>query len=338
LTDYLKREKSAQFMALATFRIAFENSPVDAEKGIISGCILAEANKLATFSGPDGKPIEVMVTPALIDSLLNLANSQARLDAYWTHDRLNPENADKDPIHDSVGVWQNFRTNEKGDLIADAALEPSAYREKILWKAQNDKRGIMTSLVFNYRGGRNDAVATEIISGDFVRFGAATTALLSQHKPNNNNMTKEEIENIVSAKFSALSKEMEAKMAEVEIEVGEEDKVGETEEMPAVMKTFRRLANSSKRQTAALSAKLSAVEKENAELKAQISNAGDVALAKFTSTLGKGQFQVQATKTAENDPETAILSAIKTLPAGQNTRAHAKAHLARTNPELYAKL
>lgn len=325
-------------MALATFRIAIDNSPVDAEKGVISGCILAQSGKLATFSGSDGKAIEVMVTPSLIDSLLNLANTQARLDAYWTHDRLNPENADKDPIHDSVGVWQNFRKNENGDLIADAALEPSQYREKILWKAQNDKRGIMTSLVFNYRGGRDDAIATEILSGDFVRFGAATTALLSQHKPNNN-MTQKEIEEIIEAKFSALQKDAEAKLAEVEIEVDEEDKKGEPEEMPAVMRSFRRLANASKRQTATLSAKLTTLETENATLKAELANAGDTALAKFTAKLGKGDFQIQPpAKTADNDPETAILSAMKTLPEGKNTRAHAKAHIARTNPELYAKL
>jgi hypothetical protein len=149
-------------------------------------------------------------------------------------------------------------------------------------------------------------------------------------------MTQEDIERIVEAKFSALSKEMEAKMAEVEIEVGEEDKVGETDEMPAVMKTFRRLANSSKRNTAALSAKLSAVEKENAELKAGIENAGDVALAKFTSTLGKGQFQVQPPQKGD-EYETAILSAMQTLPAGENTRAHAMRFVARNKPELFNK-
>lgn len=324
-------------MQRAIFRTSLDHSGINHAEGVVPRVILAELGKMAVYSGKDGKPVEVKVTEKLIGSILKLAKEEARLDAYWTHDRLNPENENKDPLHSFVGTWTNFDTNEKGDLVADVSLMPTEYKEAVLWAAEKDKKAMMTSLVFDYRGGRDNAEAIRLISGDFVKQGAATTALLSQHT-NNNMLTKEEIEDIVSAKFSALSKEMEAKLAEIEIEVDEKDKEGESEDMPAVMKAVRRFAKASKRQAGDLSAKLSAVEAENKELKDQIAKSADEATAKFTSMLGKSAAVNLQAKTADNDPETAILSRMKSLPEGKNTRAHAKADLARTNPELYAKL
>lgn len=296
-------------MALAALRIAIDNSPVDAENGVISGCILAQSNRLATFSGPDGNPVEVMVTPALIDSLLNLASVQARLDAYWTHDRLNPENSAKDPIHDSVGVWSNFRKNENGDLVADISLEPSGHRERILWKAQNDKRGIMTSLVFNYQGGRNDAVATQIISGDFVRFGAATTALLSAHKPNT--MTPDEIKTIAcEAAKAALAEHIES-----------------TKESTAALSKANEEIVALKTQIAKLS------EDSEANTKKIIESEIVAAEARFTAIVGQSGPVNHAAKEAK-DFDSLITAQ---LSAGAVNQGRAIAAAAKINPEAYAK-
>jgi len=165
----------------AILRFDYSNrEQIDSENGVVRGCRLAEVNRVAVFAGKDGKPCEINIRPELIDQLLNFAKADGRLDAYWTHDRLSKQN--RDPLHDKVGVWENFRKDESGNFIADLKLAPTQYREQVLWTAKEDPKGIMTSLVFEYTGGKENATALGLSSADLVDKGAATTALLSAYE------------------------------------------------------------------------------------------------------------------------------------------------------------
>lgn len=149
-------------------------SNVDAEKGIVYGCHLAEVGKLAVFANADGNPIEVVVTPALVESLLALCKEEERLNAHWTHSWADSK---QDALLSRVATWRNFRKDDDGNLIADAFTAPGDYREAILHWAENDPKGMMVSMIFGYTGGRDNPIAHFVRSADFVAKGAATTAL-----------------------------------------------------------------------------------------------------------------------------------------------------------------
>lgn len=281
-------------MPLAAFRISVTGKDnVDKENHVVKGCRLAEKDRLAVFNGKDGKPVELMVSGSLIDDLLGLATTAGRLDAYWTHDRLNADNT-KDSLHDSIGVWRNFAKDESGNLIADLQLEPTQYRERVMWKAENDPQGIMSSLVFDYTGGRDDAKAQSLFSGDLVRFGAATTALLSAYQQPNT-MTEEQIKSTVDEMVkAALAAYIEAtKPADVSAEaaaieaaagVTDADKLPEDEKLaPAICSAIR----IGRAQLRAFKAEIEAVKESSAVL----------AEAKVTAKLGTlGTFVPVGTK------------------------------------------
>lgn len=142
----------------------------------IFGCQLARLGKLARFANPHtGKTEELLCTPKLVDSLLALCSEDQRLSAHWTHKWIEGNEG----IDSRVATWRNFRKDDGGNLVADAFLWPTPHKDAILHAALNDPQGIMVSMVFNYEGGKNDAVATGVMAGDFVGKGAMTTALLA---------------------------------------------------------------------------------------------------------------------------------------------------------------
>lgn len=167
-------------------------SNVDMEKGIVTGCRLAEVGKMATFAGLDGNATSIKITPALVDSLLALCSEDNRLSAHWTHDWTMGA---QDAIVSRVATWRNFRKDCEGNLIADAFTWPGEHRDAILHAAENDPDGMMVSMVFDYTGGENNPIAQSVAAADFVAKGAATTALCS-------------------AVLSALNKNKTAKMAD----------------------------------------------------------------------------------------------------------------------------
>ena len=286
--------REANPMPLAAFRISVSGKDnVDKENHVVKGCRLAEKDRLAVFNGSDGKPVELMVSGSLIDDLLGLATSAGRLDAYWTHDRLNADNS-KDALHDSIGVWRNFAKDESGNLVADLHLGPTEYRDRVLWSAETDPQGIMSSLVFDYTGGRDDAKAQSLFSGDLVRFGAATTALLSAYQQPKT-MTPEEIKSTVDeAVKAALAAHIEAnKPADVTAEaaaieaaagVTDADKLPEDEKLaPAICAAVR----IGRAQLRSFKAEIEAVKESSAVL----------AEAKVTAKLGAlGTFVPVVTK------------------------------------------
>lgn len=288
-------------MALAALKISIPGI-VDETKGIIPGCRMAEVGKLAVFAGEDGEAKEFIVTPKMIDALAELGQQKGRLDAFWTHDRLNPENSGNDALHSSVGMWKNFRKDETGNLIADAHLAPTEYRERIMWHALNDPEGIMTSLVFSYTGGREDAYPTNLQSGDFVKRGAATTALLSAYpnKPTETPMTaadKEEINGLITkavtaalagfkpepANLAELSEDEIAAMTAAEKEAGvtADDDKPEDAKLSRQMKSIVRIRRATLR-------KIEGFKTETAVL----------AQAEIAKNIGNGTFKLSGTPPA----------------------------------------
>jgi len=318
----------------AAFQISIPKDAIDADKGFIPACKLAQVNRLATFAGKDGKPVEILITPGLIDGLLGLGQKQGRLDAFWTHDRLSDENQ-KDHLHDYVAVWKNFRKDETGDLIADAQLAPTPYKDRIMWSAMNDPEGMMVSMVFDYTGGRNDAKPTAICSGDFVKLGAATSALLSAY-PNqtDTDMTKEEIQAIVKeaitaalATFKPAAVKSEDDMTEADATaimtaagVTDADQTAEDKGKPPGVRAMLAVGRANKRQLAAVA--------EEAGMKAE---------AAFTAKLGAKVKEVIGTGGNDKTKDEFEAAVQAQLAAGAPNRARAVFRVQKDKPDLYAK-
>ncbi len=316
---------------------------VDETNGIVTGCKLADVGALAVFAGKDGKPTELRITPALVNDILGFANQAGRLDAYWTHDRLSDET--RDPLHDSIGVWRNFRKDEQGNPIADLHLEPSDHKERVLWKAKNDPTGIMTSLVFGYRGGKEDARATSLESGDLVRYGAATKALLSAYPDNLSDNQPMDINELLSLlddpaacdKILAMVKAAQKGHASADMEdadvdaamsaagVTDADKKPEDASKTKVTRAILTLARATQRQLSAITT----------DRKTLLDEAATKAEANFTAKLGKGGTFVPSEVKTENDAfEAAVQSQIT---AGAPNRARAIFRVQKDKPDLYAK-
>lgn len=320
---------------IATLQTNISTDSIDETNGIIPGCRLCEVNRVARFRDGEGKSKSLEMTPSLVDGLLSLAVQEGRLDAYWTHDRLK---GSSDHINDSIGMWSNFRKDDSGNLIADLNLEPSAYREKILWKASKDKKGIMTSLVFDYKGGEKDAVALNIFSGDLVRFGAATTGLLSQDKTQNNTMEPKEF---AAALVAALSTpEVATALKAVLAADKPEDKPLVSDEDCAAMEKDAGVTDADRKpedkdKPAFLRAQL-ACNRANARLaKDRDASAVIAAKASLAAEIGKGGKIVNLGEGQNKDGETFEQAKLAALAAGCKSESHAIAFVAAHKPELY---
>jgi len=334
----------------AILRFDYSNrEQIDSDNGVVRGCRLAEVNRVAVFAGKDGKPCEINIRPELIDQLLNFAKADGRLDAYWTHDRLSKQN--RDPLHDKVGVWENFRKDESGNFIADLKLAPTQYREQVLWTAKEDPKGIMTSLVFEYTGGKENATALGLSSADLVDKGAATTALLSAYEAGGPDTISDkasktmditelvellknpEALNVISgacksalkaAKDEESSEAEDTKPAEAEMEIMDEDKKPEDAKLSA----SARLAVWGNRATRRIQA--AALGKVSEE-------AGVKAIATLTKQIGNGTFTVPGKESASNDAVKKYEEAVQAaLSAGARHSGEAKYRVNKDKPEIYA--
>lgn len=315
-------------MATAALSLELPSKPnIDREKGIVRDCILAENGKLAVFKGTDGKAKKLLMTPALIASLMALFSASGQTTAHWTHDWIE---SGKDGLTSKVATFRNFTTNEAGHLVADAHLWPTDKREAILHAAENDPAGMMISTVFDYNGGENDAIASRVHAADFVEVGASTTALLaklSETQPKPNTMTDEELakiaalidEKIAAAMKPATDEAEMATAAEADAGVTEADKKPEDEAKPAAMRAALRIHRATTRQTLAA---LTANQGETVKL----------AEAQFTKALGSGKFSIQADEKDKDEVKAALAGYIT---AGAKNEAVAILRLAKDKPELF---
>jgi hypothetical protein len=315
-------------MATAALSLELPSKPnIDREKGIVRDCILAENGKLAVFKGTDGKAKKLLMTPALIASLMALFSASGQTTAHWTHDWIE---SGKDGLTSKVATFRNFTTNEAGHLVADAHLWPTDKREAILHAAENDPAGMMISTVFDYNGGENDAIASRVHAADFVEVGASTTALLaklSETQPKPNTMTDEELakiaamidEKIAAAMKPATDEAEMATAAEADAGVTDADKKPEDEAKPAAMRAALRIARATNRITLAA---LATAKDETVKL----------AEAQFTKALGSGKFSIQADEKDKDEVKAALAGYIT---AGAKNEAVAILRLAKDKPELF---
>jgi hypothetical protein len=269
-----------------------EKANIDHENGIVRDVILAEKGKLAEFKGTDGKAKRLMMTPALIASLMALFTADGEASSHWTHDWIE---SGKDGLLSKVATFRDFKTNNDGHLIADAHLWPTEHKPTILHAAKNNPKGMMISTVFDYDGGENDAIAKRVHAADFVEVGASTTALLAKlaklsettthtQSPMFTDEQKAELSEMISSGIQAALAEAnkpedktaelaEADAAEKEAGVTDADKKPEDEKKPAALRAALRIARATERK--ALSA-LKEYEKNDV-----------AAQAKFTAMLGR---------------------------------------------------
>ena len=284
----------------------------------IFGCQLARLGKLARFANPHtGKTEELLCTPKLVDSLLALCSEDQRLSAHWTHKWIEGNEG----IDSRVATWRNFRKDDGGNLVADAFLWPTPHKEAILHAALNDPQGIMVSMVFNYEGGKNDAVATGVMAGDFVGKGAMTTALLAALSADDSTSTSNTMEPITLEQLKALLATPEGKAMlqgclDGHTKAGDDAAAMEDTEAAATMENAAGVADGDKSDAdkdkpAVLRAVLNsirAIKRQIGENQDTVSEkAAVLAEAKFTKAIGTGKFQIAAPAEKPELPFVAVL-------------------------------
>lgn len=184
-------------MPVATLKLdSIAREKIDVENGILFGCQLARVGVIARFTGAEGKPVEIEITPTLIGQLAQLASGKS-ISAHWSHDYIGES---RDSIHSRIGAWKNVRTDDSGNLVGDLHLMPSQYREAVLWLAQNTPDGAGMSAVFEYNDlGNRFAYPISFKAADLVSQGACTDAFFAKHPIED--MTKDETVSLIKDTF-----------------------------------------------------------------------------------------------------------------------------------------
>jgi len=276
--------------ATAFFHAGYGAQSIDTDNGILRGVKLMEVGKVATFSGPDGQPKSVTITQKHISALLSHAGNRA-IPIHWTHDWH--DKGDGAELDARIGALKAFRTDEAGNLIADAYLKAGDRRDSILWAAEHNPEDTMFSAVFNYSPADPDVMPMNFRAADIVPCGAATTALFSDSTETTTTPTMDineliaaladpKVQDAVNAIIkshksdSAAAEEAAvAPAAEMEEAAGvtDEDKKPEDEQKPALMRAAIRVARATSRQ-----------------IKASTEQAATMAEARFTKSIGAGKF------------------------------------------------
>lgn len=277
------------------------HSGIDEATGVISGCKLMEVGKTAVFRGSDGKPKSFEVTAELIKGLLAHAGNRS-IPAHFTHDYEDT----KDPLHARLGLHKNIRIDADGDLASDLHTAPNEYGRLALWTAKTDPNTAAFSAVFDYNpikdGDRNLAIPTSFDAADFVSKGAATTAMLSQFQEDTD-MTKEEIQALVTESVKAALAEFKPTLPEGLLTKEESDK--------------------------AVKAALAEYKPKLSE--EQLAEAAALAEAKFTAKLGSGALMVNFGDKKTGDTYQAKLSEYRKSAPNEAT---AIGRLLKDHPEL----
>lgn len=331
-------------MPVAIFNLSIRSAQkIDAEKGIIEGCKLAEVNKVAIFADKDGKPTQILMRPALLENLLALWKAKEEGAAHWSHRWIE---TGEDGIESKVATWKNFRIDGNGDLAADAYLWPTARKEAILYAAEHDPKGLMVSQVFDYSGGRDDCKPIAVHAADFVERGASTTALLAklsqtQKTANMAEITLDDLKTLFATPegkamvqgcidgHDKAADDTEAAAMESDAGVTDADKKKEDDQKPALMRAQLRIARSVARQSAQLKVDKAAI----------LAEAKTNAAAEATAVLGKGRFISAGGEDDKTKTATAKFSAaVKELTDKGVKEGAATQAVLKGQPELYESM
>lgn len=309
-----KSKTARQEKPTAFFRVAYEQESIDKALGILRGVKLMELGKLAKFAGPDGKAKAITITAAHISALLGHAGNRA-IPIHFTHDWFaaqGKEDADTVEMQARIGALKQIRKDTDGNLIADAYLKEGDTRTDIIFGAEHNPEDNCFSVVFSYDPEDKLCIPLNFRAGDIVPQGAATTALFSETKTNNEQPMddKDFMAQLTAALSDATFKS--ALLAAMQPEAKKDDEKKEDAFDSAKFKADL---------TAEFETKKTALLAE-VETKAQ---------AAATALLGKGGFS-QASGTQAPDVE-AKLSAI--MAAGAPNRGVAIMRFAHDKPEEY---
>lgn len=309
---------------------------VKREEGVIEGCKLCEAGKLAVFKGPDGKPVQILMRPEVVDKLLALWSAESEGAAHWTHRWIE---TGEDGLESKVATWKNFRKDDSGNLIADAHLWETPRKETILSAAEKDPKGIMVSQVFDYSGGRDDCVPLSVFAADFVEKGAATTSLRSMiaklsatQKAHMAEITLDDLKTLFATPegkamvqgcidgHDKAADMADDDMATMESESGvkdedKKDEPAEDKQEPALMKVYRFV----RRTNRALNRRLKEVAQNEAAILAKAKVQWE---AEFAGQLGKNKAVLSGFSQTQTE-ELAVTKAIRTQVAAGARRPKA---------------
>lgn len=293
-------------MPRATLQNNFSKLSVDKEARIVSGVKLLENNRDVTYKGADGKPMGFRTNDALIDGLIGHAGNRS-IPAHLTHEWTDGK---RDALLTRVGVHKNIRKDGNSDLIGDFHAMPGIEGDRMLWLAENDPEHAALSLVFDWNPIKTDkatfAFPLNFESGDFVAKGAAC-AMLSQLQTETD-MTKEEIQALVTASVTAALAEFKPKLPDNLITTEQAD-----ERVKAALSAFK-----------PETAKLSDEDLDTLLVKAE---------AKIVAKLGGGPMLQNLQKAGqENDNYTATLK--KYMETSGNSRPKAVLRMLQDHPEL----
>lgn len=311
---------------------SFSQEAIDAENGVIRGVRIAENGKLATFQTRDGKAKSFTVTPGHIEALLNHAGNRA-LPVHWTHDYANKED---DTLHAKVGAVKNLRKDPAtGNLIADLHVAPTEKRDLIFWNAANDPTGMMMSAVFMYGAHDPNCIPLSFDAVDLVATGAATTALLSKHQPEDTDMTADEINKAIADGIKAALANPETRKALLAADTTTVDK--EKADAAALESSAGVTDADKKPEDAQLSPAMCAATRVNraamrklAELKEE---APKLAEAYLAQKIGSGDFKLTQGNGDEKDFDAVLKAELAANP--KMGRGEAIRLSAKRNPALY---
>ncbi len=300
--------------ATAFFHASYGQPSIDKEAGILRGVKLMELGKVATFSGPDNKPVSVKITDAHISALLGHAGNRA-LPIHETHEWFDAEGT---PTADSVeraariGALKAFRKDESGNLIADALLNLDKQPARdLLFGAENNPEDNCFSVVFSYDKNDPQCIPMNFRAGDVVPRGAATTALFSEAETKPKSMDISELITMLDD-----PKAKDAIKAIVKSHKDAED------------------ADGAEADTAAMSAAVKTeVEKQLAETKTAL--LAEVKLqvgAEATALLGQSGLPASRAGEKKEDDYTALLADYAKTTGGNTVKAAAR--LIKDRPEL----
>lgn len=302
---------------------------MDSEKGIVYGCRLAEVGELAVFKDLHGDRQEIMMTPKLIGSLLDACLAEERLSAHWTHGWIM---GGADGLLSSVATWRNFRKDDSGNLVADAFTWPGVHRDTILHAAENDPEGMMVSMVFDYTGDKDNAVATRVSAADFVETGAATTALCTAVLSAFAKIAKLDMPNNLNDQTNAGGGGDNSQAAAAPFT---------PEQVSAIQQMIQAALNPPDVDTSAPPAMFAAINKLiGHRVTAGATEAATLAEARFVKSIGgtavlKNFADLKIGKTSENDFESAVTAALSANLATVKDRASAVRFVAANKPALY---
>jgi len=264
-----------------------------------------ENNRNVTYKGSDGKPKSFTTNSSLLSGLLSYAGDS--VPSHLSHDWTD---SNKDPLHARCGTLKDFTLTDEA-LLANFHAMPGENGDKALWLAENDPKNAALSAIFDYNaiqnGDKTYAVPLNFQAADLVAKGAACSALLSRFNPTDTDMTKEEIQALVTDSIKAALADFKPTLPENLITVEEADK--------------------------RVAAKLAEFKPEKATLSdAEKSELVTLATAELTKNIGTGPFLTNLKD--QRDNQNAYVAKLAEYEKNAPNPATAAARLMKDHPEL----